>query len=47
MYKHILVATDGLELAAKALTQGLSRLLLGSQAHNVATHSTIPVLICR
>jgi nucleotide-binding universal stress UspA family protein len=27
--------------------RGLSRLLLGSQAHNVVTHSTIPVLICR
>jgi nucleotide-binding universal stress UspA family protein len=27
--------------------RGLSRLLLGSQAHNVITHSTIPVLICR
>jgi nucleotide-binding universal stress UspA family protein len=25
----------------------LSRLLLGSQAYNVITHSTIPVLICR
>lgn len=27
--------------------RGLSRLLLGSQAHTVVTHSTIPVLICR
>ena len=27
--------------------RGLSRLLLGSQAQNVVTHSTIPVLICR
>jgi nucleotide-binding universal stress UspA family protein len=27
--------------------RGLTRLLLGSQAHNVVTHSTIPVLICR
>jgi nucleotide-binding universal stress UspA family protein len=27
--------------------RGLSRLLLGSQAHNVVTHSTIPVLIYR
>jgi nucleotide-binding universal stress UspA family protein len=27
--------------------RGLSRLLLGSQAYNVITHSTIPVLICR
>jgi nucleotide-binding universal stress UspA family protein len=27
--------------------RGLSRLFLGSQAHNVITHSTIPVLICR
>ncbi len=26
---------------------GLSRLLLGSQAQNVVTHSTIPVLTCR
>lgn len=27
--------------------RGLSRLMLGSQANNVVTHSTIPVLICR
>ncbi|HUS98523.1 MAG TPA: universal stress protein [Hyphomicrobiaceae bacterium] len=27
--------------------RGLTRLLLGSQANNVVTHSTIPVLICR
>ncbi len=27
--------------------RGLSRLFLGSQTHNVVTHSTIPVLICR
>jgi nucleotide-binding universal stress UspA family protein len=27
--------------------RGVPRLLLGSQAHNVITHSTIPVLICR
>jgi nucleotide-binding universal stress UspA family protein len=27
--------------------RGLTRLLLGSQAHNVVTHSAIPVLICR
>ena len=27
--------------------RGLTRLLLGSQAHNVVTHSTLPVLICR
>ena len=27
--------------------RGLTRLLLGSQAQNVITHSTIPVLICR
>jgi nucleotide-binding universal stress UspA family protein len=27
--------------------RGLSRLLLGSQATKVLTHSTIPVLICR
>ena len=27
--------------------RGLSRLLLGSQANNVVTHSTVPVLICR
>jgi nucleotide-binding universal stress UspA family protein len=27
--------------------RGLSRLFLGSQAQNVVTHSTIPVLICR
>jgi nucleotide-binding universal stress UspA family protein len=27
--------------------RGLSRLLLGSQAQNVVTHSTIPTLICR
>ena len=27
--------------------RGLTRVLLGSQAHNVVTHSTIPVLICR
>lgn len=27
--------------------RGLSRLLLGSQTHNVVTHSEIPVLICR
>jgi nucleotide-binding universal stress UspA family protein len=27
--------------------RGLSRLLLGSQAHNVVTHSTIPVLVYR
>ncbi len=27
--------------------RGLTRLLLGSQANNVVTHSTVPVLICR
>jgi nucleotide-binding universal stress UspA family protein len=27
--------------------RGLTRLLLGSQANNVLTHSTLPVLICR
>ena len=27
--------------------RGLSRLLLGSQANAVVTHSTVPVLICR
>jgi nucleotide-binding universal stress UspA family protein len=27
--------------------RGLSRVLLGSQANNVVTHSSIPVLICR
>lgn len=27
--------------------RGLSRLMLGSQANNVVTHSAIPVLICR
>lgn len=27
--------------------RGLSRLLLGSQANSVVTHSTVPVLICR
>lgn len=27
--------------------RGISRLLLGSQANQVVTHSTIPVLICR
>ena len=27
--------------------RGLTRLLLGSQAHNVVTHSEIPILICR
>ena len=27
--------------------RGLSRLMLGSQANGVVTHSTIPVLICR
>ncbi|MCC7250767.1 universal stress protein [Hyphomicrobium sp.] len=27
--------------------RGLTRLLLGSQAHNVVTHSKVPVLICR
>ncbi|MFM9938123.1 MAG: universal stress protein [Hyphomicrobiaceae bacterium] len=27
--------------------RGLSRMLLGSQANRVVTHSTIPVLICR
>lgn len=27
--------------------RGLSRLLLGSQANNVVTHSAVPVLICR
>ena len=27
--------------------RGLSRVLLGSQAVSVLTHSTIPVLICR
>ena len=27
--------------------RGLTRLLLGSQAQNVVTHSTIPVLVCR
>ena len=27
--------------------RGISRLLLGSQANQVVTHSTVPVLICR
>ena len=27
--------------------RGLTRLMLGSQANNVVTHSTLPVLICR
>ncbi len=27
--------------------RGVARLLLGSQANNVVTHSTVPVLICR
>ena len=27
--------------------RGISRVLLGSQANNVVTHSSIPVLICR
>jgi nucleotide-binding universal stress UspA family protein len=27
--------------------RGVSRLLLGSQANRVVTHSEIPVLICR
>ncbi len=27
--------------------RGLSRVLLGSQANNVVTHSSVPVLICR
>ena len=27
--------------------RGLSRLLLGSQANRVVTHSSVPVLICR
>ncbi len=27
--------------------RGISRMLLGSQANNVVTHSTVPVLICR
>jgi nucleotide-binding universal stress UspA family protein len=27
--------------------RGVSRLLLGSQANRVVTHSTLPVLICR
>ena len=27
--------------------RGVSRLLMGSQANNVVTHSTVPVLICR
>lgn len=27
--------------------RGLSRVLLGSQANNVVTHSAVPVLICR
>ena len=49
---------DGILEAAKARScdlivmashgrRGLSRLLLGSQAQNVVTRSTIPVLICR
>jgi nucleotide-binding universal stress UspA family protein len=27
--------------------RGIARVLLGSQAVNVLTHSTVPVLICR
>jgi nucleotide-binding universal stress UspA family protein len=49
---------EGILEAAKAKTcdlivmgshgrRGLTRLLLGSQAQNVVTHSAIPVLICR
>ena len=34
---------DGIEVARR----GLSRVLLGSQAVSVLTHSTVPVLICR
>ena len=51
-------AAEGILETAKARTcdlivmashgrRGLTRLLLGSQTHNVVTHGTIPVLICR
>jgi nucleotide-binding universal stress UspA family protein len=55
---HGSVTVEGILETAKARTcdlivmashgrRGLTRVLLGSQAHNVVTHSTIPVLICR
>lgn len=51
-------AADGIVLTAKKMgcdlivmgshgRRGLGRLLLGSQATNVVTHATIPVLVCR
>ena len=46
----ILTAKDkGCDLIVMAShgRRGLSRVLLGSQAVRVLTHSTVPVLICR
>ena len=49
MYAHILIATDGSDLANRAVEQGLTlaKVVLGSQATRVLTHSTVPLLICR
>lgn len=46
----LLAANEGgcdLIVMASHGRRGLSRLLLGSQAMHVLTHSTLPVLICR
>ena len=39
MYRHLLIASHG--------RRGISRLVLGSSASEVVTHSTVPVLVCR
>ena len=57
MYRHILIPTDGSELAWRGVTQGLalswhgrsglSTLLIGSVTNNVLTYAKPPVLVCR
>ena len=46
MYKHILIATDGSELAAKAVTTGLQlAAALGARDGRVRTASAVPMFV--
>ena len=50
MYKHILIPTDGSELANKAASHGRSgfdAVMRGSETMDVLASSRIPVLVLR